>query len=141
MLPPTSRELILLRGIPGSGKTTMAKLIKSLADDRVEIEEICADDCWEKPYTAETFTINDHKNAHQKCQLKVTTWMHNKVSIIIVHNTFSTSTELQPYFELAGKFGYRVHTLICENRHGSKSKHNVPDDILGIMRNRFSSVL
>jgi hypothetical protein len=44
---------------------------------------------------------------------------------------------MTPYFELAEKYGYRVHSLIVENRHGGVNQHGVPEDKLEIMKNRF----
>jgi len=38
---------------------------------------------------------------------------------------------------MANRYGYRIHTLIVENRHGSKNVHNVPDDKLEQMKDRF----
>jgi hypothetical protein len=42
-----------------------------------------------------------------------------------------------PYFDLAEKHGYRVYSLIVENRHGGVNEHGVPEDKLEIMKNRF----
>jgi hypothetical protein len=44
---------------------------------------------------------------------------------------------MTPYFELAEKYGYRVYSLIVENRHGGINEHEVPEDKLQIMKNRF----
>jgi hypothetical protein len=40
-------------------------------------------------------------------------------------------------YEMAEYFGYRVYSLICENRHGGVNEHGVPEDKLEIMRKRF----
>jgi hypothetical protein len=45
---------------------------------------------------------------------------------------------MESYIELAKQYGYRVHTIIVENRHGGVNVHDVPDVTLGNMRNRFS---
>ena len=44
---------------------------------------------------------------------------------------------MKDYFDLASTYGYRVVSLIVENRHGSKNVHNVPEETLEKMRNRF----
>jgi hypothetical protein len=44
---------------------------------------------------------------------------------------------MQPYFDLAERYGYRVYSLIVENRHGGVNEHGVPEDKLEIMKNRF----
>jgi hypothetical protein len=44
---------------------------------------------------------------------------------------------MKSYFDIAEKYGYRVHSIIVENRHGNKSVHDVPDATMGNMLNRF----
>jgi hypothetical protein len=56
---------------------------------------------------------------------------------VIVSNTFTQEWEMKAYYELAEKYGYRVHSIIIENRHGGVNEHGVPDDKLEIMKNRF----
>lgn len=41
------------------------------------------------------------------------------------------------YYDLARKYGYRVHSLVVENRHGGVNEHGVPDDVLDQMQDRF----
>ena len=56
---------------------------------------------------------------------------------IVVSNTFTQEWEMDVYFKLAEKYGYKVFVTIVENRHGGKNQHGVPDDKLELMRNRF----
>jgi hypothetical protein len=44
---------------------------------------------------------------------------------------------MQPYYDLAEKHGYRVYSLVVENRHGGLNKHNVPEESMVKMENRF----
>jgi hypothetical protein len=44
---------------------------------------------------------------------------------------------MKPYFEMAERYNYRIHTIIVENRHGNKNIHNVPDEKLQSMKSRF----
>jgi hypothetical protein len=44
---------------------------------------------------------------------------------------------MEAYFELAEEYGYRVYSLIVENRHGGVNEHGVPADKLEQMKNRF----
>ena len=57
---------------------------------------------------------------------------------IVDHNTFTEEWEMQPYFDLAKEYDYRVTTLIVENRHNSKSIHNVPDEVIKRQKERFN---
>ena len=63
--------------------------------------------------------------------------MYSNIPTIAVSNTFTQEWEMKPYFELAKKYGYKIFTVIVENRHGGKNIHGVPDDKLEIMKNRF----
>jgi hypothetical protein len=60
---------------------------------------------------------------------------------VVVSNTFTQEWEMTPYFELAEKYGYRVHSLIVENRHKGVNEHGVPEDKLEIMKKRFEILL
>ncbi len=58
-------------------------------------------------------------------------------SKIVIANTSTTQKEMQPYFDMAKQYGYKIFSIILENRHGNKSVHNVPDESLQKMRDRF----
>ena len=77
------------------------------------------------------------KDAHTWCQNAVRVWAKNSVEKIVVSNTFTQEWEMDYYFELAKEHGYRVYSLIVENRHGNKDVHNVPEEKLLQMKNRF----
>jgi predicted kinase len=57
---------------------------------------------------------------------------------IVVSNTFTQEWEFQPYLELAKEYGYKTFTIIVENYHGGINQHNVPEDKIEQMKNRFS---
>ena len=56
---------------------------------------------------------------------------------VVVSNTFTQEWEMEPYFRLANEYGYRVHSLIVENRHDGINEHSVPTDTLKKMKKRF----
>lgn len=132
------KVLILLRGLPGSGKTSFANLIWSSY-------VICeADQFFYDEAGNYNFDATKLGQAHKACQEKVETFMqdnqnnHQFYPEIVVSNTSTTEKELQPYYDLALKYGYTVVSLIVENRHGGQNVHGVPDEKLEQMRNRFS---
>jgi len=75
--------------------------------------------------------------AHKWCRDVVEDWMTDNDAKIVVANTFTQEWEMKDYYELAAKYGYRVHSLIVENRHGNESIHNVPTASIGNMLHRF----
>lgn len=125
------KELYLLRGLPGSGKSTLAK---SLGGMHMEADKYFMDGDEYK------FDPSKTRDAHAWCQNAVRVWMTNSVPKIVVSNTFTQEWEMQPYFDLAEKYGYRVYSLVVENRHGVSEDtniHNVPKDTIQKMRDRF----
>lgn len=128
--------LIILRGLPGSGKTSFAKYMFS--NNVFEADQYFYDENGNYNFDATKLHA-----AHMDCQNRVEKLMQMSSttqygSEIVVSNTSTTEKELKPYYDLAEKYDYKVVSLIVENRHGSKSVHSVPDEKLEQMRNRFS---
>lgn len=128
-----AKELFLLRGLPGSGKSTLAA---QLGGSLVEADRYFMD------YGEYKFDASKLKEAHAWCRDQVRKWMEvdnagYDVDRIVVSNTFTQEWEMKPYYELAEKYGYRVHSIVVENRHGGKNVHNVPDEAIDKMRKRF----
>ena len=126
------KELFLLRGLPGSGKSTLAE---SLGGSHMESDKYFT---YEGKYE---FDVTKLKDAHDWCQNAVKVFMENKNKRVVVSNTFTQEWEMTHYFELAEKYGYRVHSLIVENRHGGVNEHGVPEDKLKLMKKRFEMKL
>ncbi len=130
--------IFLVRGLPGSGKSTFANHIWNNY-------AVCEADQYfiDKETSEYKFDATKLREAHEWCRNQVETRMIDHQSNpqyypeIVVSNTFTQEWEMQAYFDLAEKYGYRVTTLIVENRHGNSNIHGVPDDKLEIMRNRF----
>ena len=90
------------------------------------------------------YKFNPHKlkDAHNWFQNQVRMSMKNSNKTIgdlriAVSNTFTQEWEMKPYFEMAEEYGFKVFTIIIENRHGGSNEHNVPDDKIELMKNRF----
>ena len=126
------KNLILLRGVSGSGKSTIAKLI-STGINTVSTDDFFIDRDGNYTFNADNLSIN-----HKKCQITVKMMMEEKETCIIVHNTFTEEWEMLHYFALAEKYNYKVITLIAENRHGSISTHNVPGEVIENQKERFN---
>ena len=131
--------LYIVRGIPGSGKTTFAK--KLVGDDFLVCE---ADKYFIDKETGEyKFDVTKIKDAHKFCQDMVETYMKDSLlnnhfyTEIAVSNTFTQEWEMERYYELAKQYGYKVFSIIVENRHGGTNVHDCPEDMIELMRNRF----
>jgi tRNA uridine 5-carbamoylmethylation protein Kti12 len=132
------KQLILLRGLPGSGKSTAAKLLGAGGSGYAHFEA----DMFFMVDGEYKFDVAKIKDAHKWCQNSVSRAMflnkqrgHN--STIIVSNTFTQEWEMEVYYNLAKEWGYRVTSLIVENRHDGVNEHAVPQETLTKMRDRF----
>lgn len=129
-------ELILLRGLPGSGKSTLAKVIlQNRISDEPEV--LSADDFFVNKDGEYIFDATKLKEAHNYCQFRCSERMRQQKSKIVVANTFTQEWEMKPYFDMAERYNYRIHTVVVENRHGGNNVHGVPNDKLDVMQNRF----
>ncbi len=132
------KVLTLVRGLPGSGKSTFARFIWN---EHVVCE---ADQFFVGEDGVYRFDGSKIKEAHKWCQGRVEWMMRENADNpqyypeIVVSNTFTQEWEMEAYYELAEKYGYMVFSIIMENRHGGINEHGVPDEKLGEMRNRFS---
>ncbi len=129
--------LFLIRGLPGSGKSTFATHVWN------EYAVCEADKFFYDKEGNYNFDPSKLKDAHAWCKNEVEIRMKDHqvnnqyYPEISVSNTFTQEWEMKDYYELAEKYGYKVVSLIVQNRHGGKNLHGVPDDKLEIMRNRF----
>ena len=123
------KVLYIVRGIPGSGKTTLAN---QLTANVFEADHYFYDN--DGNYN---FIPSEIREAHKECQQFVRYAMESGIKKIAVSNTFTQEWEMKPYFELAETHGYKVFSIIIENRHGGTNEHGVPDEVLTKMRERF----
>jgi predicted kinase len=127
------KELFLLRGLPGSGKSTLAKMLVSDKDychKEADMYFVDSDGNYK-------FNPAKLKDAHNWCKEEIEFAMKYEHSPVVVSNTFTQEWEMGEYYKLAEQYGYRVHSIIIENRHGGVNEHGVPDDKLEQMKNRF----
>ena len=128
------KTLYLIRGLPGSGKSTFATgMAKALGAPHYEADLYHTNESGEYKWKPENVGA-----AHAWCQQWTQHAMVAGYPDIFVSNTFTTEKELKPYLQLAQMLNYRVVSLVVENRHGNESVHGVPAETMTKMRNRFS---
>ena len=131
------KQLLLIRGLPGAGKSSFANFVWS---DYAICE---ADKFFYDKEGKYNFDATKLKEAHEWCRNQVETRMKDNQNNsqyypnIVVSNTFTKEWEMSEYFDLAKKYGYKVFTLIVENRHGGVNTHGVPEEKLEQMKERF----
>ena len=131
------KRLILIRGIPGSGKSTFAKSIMKKADG-VKREIFEADQFFMK---SGKYDWNPSKiaDAHKDCFERMKWFLSsNEKAEAIVANTFTTKKELEPYLKYASENKIDVTIFRMENRFDNI--HSVPDSTINKMLSRFQSI-
>jgi predicted kinase len=132
-----NKKLYIVRGLPGSGKSTFA--LNLVGSDFL----VCEADKYFMVDGEYKFDGSKLKEAHESCRNLVETYMKDSLvndqfyREIAVSNTFTQEWEMQAYIDLAKQYGYMVFTVIVENRHGGVNQHGVPDEALTRMRDRF----
>lgn len=124
------KQLMLIRGLPGSGKSTVAKLFDKALHFEADMYFLDADGNYQ-------FDASKIKNAHNWCRHSVMDAMKEGHPIVVVSNTFTQEWEMDVYYLLAEELGYRVTSMIVENRHDGKNIHGCPDDKIEQMKTRF----
>lgn len=133
-----TKKLYIVRGVPGSGKSTLA--LNLVGHDFL----VCEADKYFMVDGEYRFDASKLKDAHESCRNLVETYMKDSLvndqfyREIAVSNTFTQEWEMQPYFDLAKKYGYMVFSIIVENRHGGSNQHNVPTEAIQRMKDRFN---
>ena len=132
------KKLYIVRGLPGSGKSTFAEAL--VGSDFL----VCEADKYFIVDGEYKFDALKLRQAHEWCKNRVETYMKDSLvndqfyREIAVSNTFTQEWEMEDYFRLAHTYGYMVFSIIVENRHGGVNQHGVPADKLVQMQNRFS---
>lgn len=125
--------LYLIRGCPGAGKSTLALILKKEGVVSAIFE---ADDYFINQY-GYNFDAAKLGEAHRECQRKTEEILNYGLSVA-VSNTSTTEKEVQVYQELAKRYNAKFVSIIVENRSETKSLHNVPEEKIKQMKERFS---
>lgn len=139
LLKEKKRVMIFLRGLPGSGKSFLARRINSRLGGYIA----SADNYFIR--SGEYRYDRDHlEYAHCDCQNKVKDKAREQVSPIIVDNTNLEAWEMKPYVKTAIEFGYTVQLVEppTEWRYNPRvchryNRHDIPLEKIARMKDKF----
>lgn len=137
------KKVIIMRGWPGTGKSTLAKCIK----DAVVVS---ADNFFINGRTGEYKYYPDLiKNAHQSCKDHFFRCCSENINPIVVDNTNINVRQYRFYEDVAHEYGYKVYQLVApkENHNNGldmsaeacykRNVHNVPLATIERMKKEF----
>jgi len=122
----------ILRGIPGSGKSTY---IKNNFPNAIicSADLVRTDDNGVYHYSSKNI-----KDVHWECFTQFYNHLKNGVAEIAIDNTNIKAWEISPYIALAKLFGYDYEVITVErNPNDCKNVHGVSQDIVNRFYNRF----
>jgi predicted kinase len=128
------KSLILLRGLPGAGKSTLANVLSE--NNMYPIFSV--DDFFTDEITGEyVFNFSDNHLAYKQCEELSRDAMKQNIAKVFVHNTFTMDWEVEPYVKLAAEFDYTLFVVTVENYHTHKNTHGVSDEQLYKMAEKY----
>lgn len=128
---PSVKQLILIRGVPGSGKTTMAKRLGAGVNPKIRHFE--ADMYFTNADGKYHFQREKLNLAHSWCKDATRAAMFDpNVETIIVSNTFVKLCEMEYYVELAKQHNASLNILVATGNY--QNVHGVPREVVERMR-------
>ena len=125
------KTLYIVRGLPGSGKSSLAKKVTELA--------YSADDFFTNKKGEYNFNAKLFGKAHEWCWGKVRDAMFIGAEAVAVANTFTQAWAAERYYQIAEEYGYSVFVIECQNDFGNV--HDVPQESIDAMKERWEKDL
>ncbi|XP_053165056.1 uncharacterized protein LOC128350654 isoform X3 [Hemicordylus capensis] len=104
----SQKLLLILRGLPGSGKTSLSRILLGQSHDGIVFS---TDDYFRQQDGCWSYNIGQLGAAHDWNQKRAKQAMDQGKSPIIIDNTNTQAWEMKPYVEAALEKGYKVEFL------------------------------
>ena len=124
-------DLIILRGVPGAGKSTVATLFNG--------ETVSKDDFLLDEQGKYFWTRERSNEAHAKTISLAHKLMKSQEPTVVIANTNTTNDEVDFWSNIGRLYGYKIFVIVIENRHGGKDVHNVPADYLNLFEGNLKN--
>lgn len=139
-------RLVIMRGLPGSGKTTRAREIAAGEPGAL----ICsADEFWWTDSGRYAFDGGRYSEAHEHCRSRVATALRLGTPLIVVDNTHVRWLEVEIYRWMGMVAGYEVHiedlydgglTAPTLRQRTAEAGKPVPVDAIQLKRDQWENI-
>ncbi len=126
-------HLVLLRGLPGAGKSDFAKLIS----EQGKYPFFSVDDYFTDSAGQYFFEFSENHKAYKYCLLKTEEALSMGFEKVIVHNTFTMMWEMEPYFKLAEQYRCKIYVLTVEHYHNQQNTHQISEEQIRKMADKY----
>lgn len=123
----------MLRGLPGAGKSTLAKQLSEGGKHPV----FSIDSYFTNEKGEYDFKFDENHKAYKACEQQTEEALKQNNSKVFVDNTFTLDWEIEPYFKMAKKYNYQLHVVTVENYHGSENIHKVSNEQVQNMAEKY----
>jgi adenylate kinase family enzyme len=124
---PNQSELVLIRGLPGSGKSTMAKVLAMVGYQHFEA------DMYFMQHGTYKYDASKIREAHEWCQAMTRKALASGKNVV-VSNTFTTLREMAPYINMS------QNIIVLEGYGRWTNAHGVPEDKIALMEKRWEAL-
>jgi predicted kinase len=129
----TENKLILIRGLPGAGKTLLATLLSS----NHGACSLSIDDYFTNEKGEYCFEFEKNHLAYKQCETRTIEALQQNLPLVVVHNTFVYEWEMEPYLAMAKAYAYQLLVLTVEKYHDKANTHDVTREQIEKMAEKF----
>jgi len=140
------KVLVLMRGVPGAGKTYLAQVLVGMVTSNAQVQHIFSADDYFIMLGRGVYSYdpNQVSQAHNWNQKRVSEALRRATNPVIVDNTHTQAWEMRPYVTMGVQQGYMIEVVepvtpwrMKEAELAKRNVHNVPREKIRQMLDRY----
>jgi predicted kinase len=127
------KNVVILIGVPGSGKSFLAESMSNQALKSNLSVSICSSDTYMVNENGEyDFNYKKLKYVHEECFKRFSQSLREGINLVICDNTNILISKRRPYKELARKMGYLIQEIYIQSDFNNV--RGIPEETVSKMR-------